>query len=170
MSDQPDSSGQRDSIETDFGSYSVDEDDQLESEDTLVGSDATDDEPYTPPEQRPRNTEWGTTAAEQEQGESIEQRIMQEVPDPDSAYGAPDNEGGLDEDPRDRVGGDDPDSIAAEDDWVGDDEVGDREAGQIVEPDEGVREDVDKELYGEDEAGHGSESAEESAMRVIDEE
>ena len=75
-----------------------------------------------------------------------------------------------DEDPRDRVGGDDPDSIAAEDDWVGDDEVGDREAGQIVEPDEGVREDVDKELYGEDEATHGSESAEESAMRVIDEE
>jgi hypothetical protein len=68
------------------------------------------------------------------------------------------------------VGGDDPDSIAAEDDWVGDDEVGDRPAGQIVEPDEGAREDVDKELYGEDEAANGPESAEESAMHVIDEE
>lgn len=170
MSDQPDGSGQRDSIETDLGSYSVDEDNQLESEDTLVGSDATDDEPYTPPEQRPRNTEWGTTVAEQEQGESIEQRIMQEEPDPNTAYGAPDNEGGLDEDPRERVGGDDPDSIAAEDDWVGDSEAGDEEAGQIVEPDEGAHEDVTKELYAEDEAAHGFETAEESAVHVVEEE
>jgi len=166
MSDQPG----RESIDTDLGSYSVDDEDQLESEDTLIGSDATDDEPYSPPDQQPRGTEWGTTAAEQEQGESIEQRVMQEQPDPDSAYGAPDNEGGLDEDPRDRVGGDDPDSIAAEDDWLGDSEVGDEEAGQIVEPDEGVREDVDKELYAGDEAEHGSESAEESAMHVVEEE
>jgi hypothetical protein len=166
MSDQPG----RESIDTDLGSYSVDDEDQLESEDTLVGSDATDDEPYTPPDERPRSTEWGTTAAEQHQEESIEQRIMQEVPDPDSAYGAPDNEGGLDEDPRDRMGGDDPDSIAAEDDWLGDSEVGDDEAGQLVAPDEGVHEDVDKELYAEDEPGHGSESAEESAMHVVDEE
>jgi hypothetical protein len=148
MSDQPG----RESIETDLGSYSVDDEDQLESEDTLIGSDATDDEPYTPPDEQPRSTEWGTTAAEQHQEESIEQRIMQEVPDPDTAYGAPDNEGGLDEDPRDRMGGDDPDSIAAEDDWLGDSEVGGEEAGQLVEPDEGVREDVDKELYAEDEA------------------
>ena len=163
MSDQPDS------IETDLGSYSVDEDNQLESEDTLVGSDATDDEPYTPPEQRPRNTEWGTTASEQEQGEPTEQRIMQEQPDPNTAYGAPDNEGGIDEDPRDRVGGDDPDAIDAQDDWLGDSEVGDEEAGQIVEPDEGAHEDVTKELYGEDEGQHGFESAEESAVHVIDE-
>ena len=39
--------------------------------------------------------------------ETIDERIRQEVPDPDSAYGAPDNESGLDDD---RVGGDDPDS------------------------------------------------------------
>jgi hypothetical protein len=166
MSDQPG----RESIDTDLGSYSVDDEDQLESEDTLIGSDATDDEPYSPPDQQPRGTEWGTTPAEQEQGESIEQRIKQEQPDPDTAYGAPDNEGGLDQDPRDRVGGDDPDSIAAEDDWLGDSEVGDEEAGQIVQPDEGVREDVDKELYGEDEGPHGSESAEESAMHDVEEE
>ena len=165
MSDQPG----RESIDTDLGSFSVDDEDQLESEDTLVGSDETDDEPYSPPDQQPRATEWGTTAAEQEQGESIEQRVMQEEPDPDSAYGAPDNEAGIDQDPRDRVGGDDPDSIAAEDDWLGDDEVGDEEAGQVVAPDEGVREDVDKELYGQEERAHGSETAEESAMHVIDE-
>jgi hypothetical protein len=165
MSDQPG----RESIDTDLGSYSVDDEDQLESEDTLVGSDATDDEPYTPPDERPRSTEWGTTAAEQHQEESIEQRIMQEVPDPDSAYGAPDNEGGLDEDPRDRMGGDDPDSIAAEDDWVGDDEVGDAEAGQLTEPDEGVREDVDKELSAHESAGDGATSPEDSAMHVIEE-
>ena len=61
MSDQPG----RESIDTDLGSFSVDDEDQLESEDTLVGSDETDDEPYSPPDQQPRATEWGTTAAEQ---------------------------------------------------------------------------------------------------------
>lgn len=164
MSDQPG----RESIEDDLGSYSVDDENQLQSEDTLdVGRG--EDEPYSPPDLQPRSTEWGTTASEQRQEESIEQRIMQEEPDPSSAYGAPDNESGLDENPRDRVGGDDPDSIAAEDDWLGDAEIGDEQAGQVTEPDQGSREDVDKELVGEDAEGTGNVSAEESAMHVIDE-
>ena len=164
MSDQPG----RETIEDDLGSYSVDDENQLQSEDTLdVGRG--EDEPYSPPDLQPRSTEWGTTASEQRQEESIEQRIMQEEPDPSSAYGAPDNESGLDENPRDRVGGDDPDSIAAEDDWLGDAEIGDEQAGQVTEPDQGSREDVDKELVGEDAEGTGNVSAEESAMHVIDE-
>ena len=164
MSDQPG----RESIEDDLGSYSVDDENQLQSEDTLdVGRG--EDEPYSPPDLQPRSTEWGTTASEQRQEESIEQRIMQEEPDPSSADGAPDNESGLDENPRDRVGGDDPDSIAAEDDWLGDAEIGDEQAGQVTEPDQGSREDVDKELVGEDAEGTGNVSAEEAAMHVIDE-
>ena len=36
------------------------------------------------------------------------------MPDPDTAYGAPDNESGLDDVEGDMVGGDDPDAIPAE--------------------------------------------------------
>ena len=91
---------------------------------------------------RPRRSRGASTRSappleEQRQGETLEQRIEQEVPDPASAYGAPDNESGLDNEDDDRVGGDDPDSIAAEDDFIGDAEVGDERAGRLVAPDEG---------------------------------
>jgi hypothetical protein len=151
-----------------MGSCSLDDEDQLSEEDTLVdrGVDDALDEGYSPPEQ-PRGVDrFGTTAAEQERGETLEQRIAQEVPDPDSAYGAPDNESGLDED---RLGGDDPDSIAADDDFLGDDEVGDERTGRLMAPDEGAHEDEDSELYAEDEGiAGGSASAEEAAMHTID--
>jgi hypothetical protein len=165
MSDQPG----RESRDDDLGSYSVDDEDQLESEDTLIGSDETDDAPWSPPDRQPRSTEWGTTASEQRQEESIEQRIMQEEPDPASAYGAPHNESGMDRDPRERVGGDDPDSIDAEDDWVGDAEVGDEQAGQLVAPDEGTREDVDKEVDAEERRSIPGEGPEDSAMHIVEE-
>lgn len=164
MSDQPGV----ESIEDDAtGSYSVD--DAVDSgmgQDELLDSSEGDNEPWSPPDSQPRGTEWGTTASEQEQGESLEQRIMQEEADPASAYGAPDNESGLDEDPRDRVGGDDPDSIAAEDDFLGDAEVGDAAAGELVEPDEGVREDTEKDLDAS-EAGR-AEGPEESAVHIVE--
>lgn len=164
MSDQPGT----ESFEDDLGSYSIDDaTDAGSGQDDLLDSSEGDNEPWSPPDSMPRSTEYGTTASEQEQGESLEQRIRQEVPDPDSAYGAPDNESGLDTDPRDRVGGDDPDAIAAEDDFVGDDEVGDRPAGELVEEDEGVREDTDAELEGR-EAGAGD-GPEESAVHVVEE-
>ena len=119
----------RENYDNDLGSYSIDDEDQLQPEDTLIQDDVEDtlDRGYSPPE-RPRGVDaFGTTVAEQRRGESLEQRIAQEVPDPASAYGAPDNERPR---PRgqDRVGGDDPDSIAAEDDFIGDDEVGDERA------------------------------------------
>jgi Family of unknown function (DUF5709) len=166
MSDQPG----RESRDDDLGSYSVDDEDQLQPDETLVQEDVEDplDRGYSPPES-PRGVDaFGTTAREQAGDETIDQRIEQEVPDPDSGYGAPDNESGLDED--DRLGGDDPDSIAAEDDFVGDDEVGDQRAGRLVAPDEGAREDTDKDLTGDDVGIDGAgASAEEAAMHVIDE-
>ncbi|MDQ2837887.1 MAG: DUF5709 domain-containing protein [Actinomycetota bacterium] len=56
--------------------------DPLES---LTGEDAEEplDTGYSPPEHRPAATRYGTTAAEQEQGESLDQRLAQEVPDLD---------------------------------------------------------------------------------------
>lgn len=167
MSDQPG----RESIEDDIASYSVDDEGQLQPSDTLEQADVADelDRGYSPPE-RPRGVEaFGTTAEEQHQGESLEQRIRQEESDPNSAYGAPDNESGLD-DEDDRVGGDDPDSIAAEDDFIGDAEVGDQRAGRLVAPDEGSHEDIDHEMVGRDVGVNGAAaSAEEAAMHIIEE-
>ena len=154
-------------LNTDTGSYSLDDEDQLESEDTLVdrGVDNVLDEGYSPPEKPLGVDRWGTTAWEQSQDETIDQRIQQEEPDPNTAYGAPDNESGLDEEADDMVGGDDPDAIPAENDFVGD--MGQR-AGRLVDPDEGVREDQEKDLVAEDVgiSGAGA-SAEEAAMHIV---
>jgi hypothetical protein len=149
-----------------LGSYSLDDEDQLQPEDTLDdrGVDDLLDEGYSPPE-RPRGVNaFGTTLAEQRQGESLDQRLAQEEPDPATEV----------EDPLsdpDTVGGDDPDAIEAEDDFLGDGEVGDRRGGRLMAPDEGAGEDTVSELVAEDVGidGGGS-SAEEAAIHVIEDE
>ena len=165
MSDQPGT----ESFEDDLGSVSLDDGvDAGSGQDELLDSSEGDNEPSSPPDLQPRATEWGTTASEQSQEESIEQRIRQEVPDPDSAYGAPDNESGLDDEPR--VGGADPDSISADDDFLGDEEVGAAGAGQLTDPDEGEGPDVDSELVGDESDASGDLlSPEEAAMHVVEE-
>ncbi|WP_086812602.1 hypothetical protein, partial [Streptomyces murinus] len=45
------------------------------------------DEGYSPPERPLGVTKYGTTAAEQHAGESLDQRLRQEVPDPDEPAG-----------------------------------------------------------------------------------
>jgi hypothetical protein len=167
MSDQPGT----ESFEDDLGSISIDDaTDAGSAQDQLLDASEGDNEPWSPPDLQPRNTEWGTTGWEQAQEETIEQRIRQEEPDPGSAYGAPENESGLDGDPR--VGGDDPDSIDADQDFLGDAEVGDAQAGPLTEPDEGTREDVDAQLVGEDSDGGpgdaGGLSPEEQAIHVVE--
>ncbi|HMM97208.1 MAG: hypothetical protein IE926_15225 [Micrococcales bacterium] len=146
------------------------DEDQLQPEDTLEqdGVDDVLDRGYSPPEKLRGSIAHGVTAEEQGRDETIEERIHQEVPDPSTAYGAPDNESGLD---VDRVGGDDPDAIDAEDDWLGDGEVGDARAGRLVAPDEGLGEDDEADLVGEDVGIDGAAaSAEEAAVHVVDEE
>lgn len=143
-------------------------DDQLQPDDTLddkydePGHEDVLDGGYDPPD-RPRGSmAWGVTAWEESQEETLEQRIKQEVPDPDSAYGAPDNESGLDD--EEMVGGDDPDAIRAEDDFVGD---GDREVGRLVAPDQGDGEDDEKDEVADDVGFDGGvASPEESAMHL----
>ncbi len=159
-----DFSGDRESITDDASTY-VDAEDQLQPEDTLVdrGVDDVLDEGYSPPDRRPSTLD----ADFRERGETIEDRIRQEESDPNTAYGAPNNESGLD-DEADRVGGDDPDSIAAEDDWVADAEVGDARSGRLVAPDEGVRGDTEQAMVADDVGIDGAgASAEEAAMHVI---
>lgn len=140
--------------------YSLDDEDQLQPEDTLDDRGVEDvlDEGFSPAD-RPRYLE----ADGRE--ETIEDRIRQEVPDPYSAYGAPDNESGLD---TPRLGGNDPDSILAEDDFVGDDHAGSERAGRLVAPDQGTDEDVDSQEVATDIGIDGAgASAEEAAVHVL---
>ncbi len=163
MSDQPEN------ISDDLGDYSIDDEDQLQPIDTLdQGLDDYLDTGFSPPD-RPRGSlAHGVTAEEQHRDETIDERIRQEVPEEGTAYGAPDNESGLDDDGL--LGGDDPDAIAAEDDWLGDGEVGDLRAGRLVAPDEGTGYDEEKDLVGEDVGIDGAAaSAEEAAVHVIEE-
>lgn len=158
-------------IDDDLTSYSVDDEDQLQPEDTLVDDDVEDalDRGYSPAE-RPRGVEaFGTTAYEQSVGETIEQRIRQEEPDPSSAYGAPSDESASGEGEL-RLGGDDPDAIDADRDWVGGAEVGASRAGRLVADDEGAHGDDEQQAWARDVGVDGAAaSAEEAAVHVIQE-
>ncbi len=135
--------------------------DQLQPEDSLVdrGVDDVLDEGYSPPDHYRSIELFDRTH------ETIEDRIRQEVPDPDSAYGAPDNESGLD---VERLGGDDPDAIDAEDDFLGGPEIGGRRAGRLVAPDEGLGPDEEDEMIAADVGiDGGAASAEEAAVHVV---
>ncbi len=158
MSDQPG----RETIEDDLSAYSVDAENQLQPEDTLLGGGDPLDEGYQPPDRLHGSLAFGTTAEEQAQEETIEQRIHQELPDPDSAYGAPDNESGLDA--PDMVGGDDPDAIPADQDFLGDEGGA---VGHLTAPDGGAEQDTEKDEIATDQPGVGSGSAEEEAMHLV---
>ncbi|TDD48288.1 hypothetical protein E1263_33555 [Kribbella antibiotica] len=129
----------------DYGSYSVDDEDQLQAEDTLNdrGVDDVLDEGYSPPEKWSAGEGFGTTADEALQGETLDQRIAQEEPDVD-----PYAEGGED---------------------VGGPEVGTRRSGRLVAPDEGAHSDGESDLVAEDIGYDGAAaSAEEAAVHVVD--
>jgi Family of unknown function (DUF5709) len=131
----------------DYGSYSVDDEDQLQKEDTLNdrGVDDLLDEGYSPPEKWSAGEGFGTTADEALEGESLDQRIAQEEPDVD-----PYAENGED---------------------VGGPEVGVVRSGRLVAPDEGAHNDDDQELVAEDVGFDGAAaSAEEAAVHVVDDE
>jgi len=119
--------------------------DQRQPEDTLVdrGVDDVLDEGYSPPENWGPGEGFGSTASETEQGESLDQRVSQEEPDPDPY---------ADEDAQAPV----------------DDEVGDDRSGRLVDPDEGSGEDTEKDLVGDDVGIDGAAaSAEEAAVHVV---
>ncbi|MGJ3509928.1 hypothetical protein [Enemella sp. A6] len=83
----------------------------------LEDPEAVDDVPWSPPERRPLGAQFTD-----EHGESIEQRLRQEEPEDGTAYGAPSRGGEADDQPGGRrvmIGGDDPDAIPADEDWLG---------------------------------------------------
>ena len=137
--------------------------DQEQASDSLVdrGVDDVLDEGYSPPEHYSSAERFGNTAAEMREGETFEERLRQEEPDTDATFGA------RSDDDRAR----DPLEIRPEEDFLGDREVGNRRAGRLVDPDEGLGEDEEKDLIGDDVGIDGAAaSAEEAAVHVIDDE
>jgi hypothetical protein len=127
------------------GLYSTDDDDQLPEEDTLVdrGVDDILDEGYSPPEK------W----KDPRDHETLDELLSEEEPDPAM-----------------QLEDDDPGSDFSED-FSDDEEVGDRRAGRLVAPDEGVNPDDEPDMLASDVGIDGSAaSAEEAAVHVIDDE
>jgi hypothetical protein len=129
----------------DYGSYSVDDEDQPGAEDTLDdrGLDDPLDEGYSPPEKWSPAEKFGNTAEEQLQGETLDQRLQQEIPDVDP--------------------------YADDGEDVGGPEVGVERAGRLVAPDEGAHGDNEDTLVAEDVGIDGAAAgAEEAAVHVVD--
>ncbi|MFI9808404.1 DUF5709 domain-containing protein [Streptomyces sp. NPDC052301] len=111
------------------------------------------DEGYSPPERPLGVTKHGTTAAEQHEGETLDERLGQEVPDAQPVAG---------DDIGDLPGG------AGE---PVDPEAGGSRAGRLVAPDEGARTDTVKEEVAQDVGiDGGAAGAEEAAVHVVPDE
>lgn len=125
--------------------------DQLSQSDSLIdrGLDDVLDEGYTAPENWSPAQGFGNTAAEMKQGETIEQRIAQEVPESD---------------PKKLKGPWNPSGESRE--------VGSKRAGRLVDAAGGIAEvDVEAEAVATDVGIDGAgASAEEAAMHIISEE
>jgi hypothetical protein len=64
-----------------YGDYSVDDEDQLQPEDTLEGTGDPLDEGITAPDDYSAGQRFGNTPAEEERGETFAQRLRQEEPE-----------------------------------------------------------------------------------------
>lgn len=155
----------RESIGDELGVWSVDDENQLSSEDTLDGDGDPLDRGYTAPDRLHGSLAYGVTAEEQRGDETIDQRIRQEEPDPWSAYGAPDNESGLDRSEDDMLGGDNEDAVPARRDVYGGHEG---RIGRLVAPDEGLYPDREARLVAREGQATSWDSPEESAMHYTD--
>lgn len=133
-----------------YHGYSVDDETQpQDTGDSLTDSDRGLDDPvdegYSPPESWSAGQKYGNTPLEEEMGESLDQRVEQEIPEPD-----PYEEAGM---LREDAGG----------------EVGTERSGRLVADDEGSGEDTEKDMVADDVGIDGAgASAEEAAVHVVD--
>lgn len=151
---------------TPYNTYSVDEETQLQPEDTLVDRNVDDvlDEGYTAPEKWSSGQGFGTTAEEEEHGESLDQRLIQEQPDPGLEEIEKADE---DEDAQNPAGVEINADLEGEGELI-DDQVGDARAGRLVAPDKGIGADVDQQVNAEDVGiDSAAASAEEAAVHVV---
>src|ERR1700735_2263161 len=130
-----------------------------DASDTLAGDPGDDplDQGVAPPDRWSRGEGFGTTAEEEQEGESLDQLLAEEEPESDPYA---DSDGGEDDD-----GGED---RRADDLW-GDDEPEPR-SGRLVADDEGAHADDEEDLVAHDVGiDGGAASAEEAAVHIQDE-
>ena len=128
----------------------------LDASDTLDGDPGDDplDQGVAPPDRWSAGEGFGTTAEEEQEGESLDQLLAEEEPEPD-----PYADSGGSEDDEDR---------RADDLW-GDDEPEPR-SGRLVADDEGAHADDEEDLVAHDVGiDGGAASAEEAAVHIQDE-
>jgi hypothetical protein len=141
-----------------YGQQSVDDEDQLQPEDTLSQEPIDDvlDRGYSPPDYPPAGYNDRPTREEQREGETLDERLAEEEPEPDP-YAPP----------------------AEEDENAFGDEVDDQDpgvlpeerSGRLVAPDEGIGEDRTSEEVARDVGVDGAgASAEEAAMHIMEDE
>ena len=140
---------------SDYANNTVDDDrseqldqDQFQPQDSLVDRGVEDalDEGYSPPEKPSVLLRHG-------EHESLDERLAEEEPEPDP-YAEPEEEDNL--------------TVRDELENVDDGEVGDQRAGRLMDPNQGIGPDIDKDLIGEDVGiDAGAASAEEAAMHIV---
>jgi hypothetical protein len=133
-----------------------------DASDTLTGDPGDDplDRGVAPPERWSAGMRSGTTAGEQQAGESLDELLAEEEPDTPSDVD--------DEDPEDLA--DDPDAAEEDLDGLLLDDGPDPRSGRLVADDEGAHPDTEADLVAHD-AGidGGAATAEEAAVHVVDE-
>jgi hypothetical protein len=133
------------------GEYSMDKENQLEPEDTLIERGI--DKGYSPPERLYGRGAFGPS-------EGMDQMLAEEEPDPASRINVP-----LDKDEQQRS-----DEAERNTELPQRGEVGRARAGRLVAPDLGSGEDTEAELVAEDVGvSGGAASAEEAAVHIIEE-
>jgi hypothetical protein len=169
VSEATEGMGQVDPIDADAVA-SLEPDEVAFDQDLALGEDGEEDvaqRSWVAPDRPLGATQHGTTAAEQLEGSSLEDRLAAEVPDVGAER--PGEQVLPDDAPLGDALGED---VSAEDLQPVDDvegEVGDLRAGRLVEPDEGAHEDTEKDLVAEDVGiDGGAASAEEAAMHVVE--
>ncbi len=138
------------------GEYGVEDDNQLQPEDTLIdrGIDDMLDEGYSPPERPYGRGAFGPS-------ESMDQMLAEEEPDPASRINVL-----FDEAEQQRS-----DESERETEFPHRGEVGRSRAGRLVAPNQGFGEDTEAELVAEDVGiSGGAASAEEAAIHIIEDE
>jgi hypothetical protein len=148
-----------------YHGYSVDDENQPQGEgDSLVddrGLAEPLDEGYSPPEKWSAAQGYGNTPLEESTGESLDQRVEQEVGEPDPYEQA------AEEAERGELA-----ALVVEDNPGADEleaDVDGQRAGRLVAPDEGVRTDAEKDLVAQDVGVDGAAAgAEEAAVHVVD--
>jgi hypothetical protein len=136
-----------------------------DSTDTLSGPPGDDplERGVVPPERWSAGVRFGDTATEQSEGESLDQLLSEEEPDPALEFDDDEGEEDEEEEEDDDAGDEDVDGLLLDD-------GPDPRAGRLVAEDEGAHPDEEEDLVARDVGiDAGGATAEEAAMHVVEE-